>query len=121
MKKAFITLFFLLGIGFFTLSLLYAIIQPPEKNNYQKAHAAEPKKNSADKMCPLPVTPKPDSCKIYQAKALQYLTEVKKEVENGRNGWYISDPASLSAAYSGYYQVCRDLERRESQEVRRGK
>lgn len=49
---------------------------------------------------------KPDSCRVYQERAKEYL-ELATELRG-------AELTSRSAMYSSYYLVCRDLERRES-------
>lgn len=59
---------------------------------------------------------KPDPCKIYQENALKHLDRLEVAKTRGaRNVDMGYENASMSAAYSGYYLVCRDLESRESQ------
>ncbi len=95
-RTFFITL--IIGIGaYLTVSSILIIKSIPTAN------AAEPKKTSS--------AVKPDLCLQYQEKALNYLNEL--EVGRERGSWPKSEAASQSAAYSSYYLVCRDLERRK--------
>ena len=87
-----------LGAYFIWILLLFALFTDAVVSNTKRnqAHAA-----------------KPDSCKIYADKAREYLLAIDKDLKEMTE--QIDVKASLSAAHSGYYQVCRDLERRESQ------
>ena len=80
------------------------------ENSPRKAHAAEPKKNSATKQCSVPVTSKPDPCRPFHDGALKAIENVKTV----RWSSGIIQNTTLSTAFSLLYQNCRDLERRES-------
>ena len=82
---------------------IWAIISVT-KNTY----AAEPKKNFAGKMCPLPVTTKSDPCIQYQEKALNVLKDGESTSDYAIPPERISQ---LAIAYSLLYQNCRDIER----------
>lgn len=54
---------------------------------------------------------KADPCKQYQELAMEYLPTPPKD---GRFEWHmdiLNARASVSAAYSSYYLVCREMER----------
>ena len=63
---------------------------------------------------------KPDTCQIYAKEAEKYLKDAEAVKNNGKYGsesrpaspYYWHSQAAVSAMYSSYYLVCRDLERR---------
>ncbi|OGY66559.1 MAG: hypothetical protein A3I89_02650 [Candidatus Harrisonbacteria bacterium RIFCSPLOWO2_02_FULL_41_11] len=54
---------------------------------------------------------KPDPCQQYQENALKYIQMTE---EYRKKEWWPGEAASVAAAYSSYYLVCRDLEKRQN-------
>ena len=55
---------------------------------------------------------KTDSCQQYQEEAKYYLKTIESLTKDRQPLIHVGSYASVSAAYSGYYLICRDLERR---------